>query len=537
MGWENENVFPLVIITAGGGFTGLFVYSPGPGLGNLIASIAAQNGTDPFGNAFLAGVVSYTTFGGTNFAASLSNGAVQFWSAPGPGGPWALPAQIANEGITGGGLQIRSTFLGLVGGTSTGLVFAYPSGSASTDTTTLALLLNEGFTPVLAPGTWNLNCGNGILTSLGPGQYIIGCGDLNTIINAHGSGDLLRWVSTGAISDGTTTGGGFIGGATIDGSACSGVAVGIHAGDINALRFDVRCQKFNQTGGSWGFLFDNANNFTERMQLNIRAKANGFAGGDGGGVGFTVTPAAGPPVTSTASFARVSGRIEITTDTNQRDGLVLMNGAHIYDFDLELVGNWAGGASATTACAIRITGTVPALHPGAGTHSAISNGRLDVGCECSSGANTPTTIIQASTSNSITDTYGNMNWNTNFTSAGLSGAGFKYAGQVQGDTSLGTRLYYGTSTAQNITGNGQTISSIVPSAKIPVNCTFNATGTILSAGDVDGQLVYLINTGYQPFQFAAAVTSNVAGGVGVNVAAGAMHALIWDAGSALWYAT
>lgn len=55
MGWQN-NIFPLLIIDASGAFTGLFVYSPAPGNGNLIASIAAAAGTDPYGNAYKAGM-------------------------------------------------------------------------------------------------------------------------------------------------------------------------------------------------------------------------------------------------------------------------------------------------------------------------------------------------------------------------------------------------------------------------------------------------------------------------------------------------
>lgn len=54
-GWNNQLV-PLVIISASGGFTGLFVYSPVPGAGNLVTSIASAAGTDPYGNAFPAGI-------------------------------------------------------------------------------------------------------------------------------------------------------------------------------------------------------------------------------------------------------------------------------------------------------------------------------------------------------------------------------------------------------------------------------------------------------------------------------------------------
>lgn len=57
MGWQ-QSVFQLVIIEGSAG-SGLFVYSPSPGLGNLIASITPVSGTDSFGNPYLAGVSSY----------------------------------------------------------------------------------------------------------------------------------------------------------------------------------------------------------------------------------------------------------------------------------------------------------------------------------------------------------------------------------------------------------------------------------------------------------------------------------------------
>ena len=63
MGWAT-NIFPLLIVVSGPPFTGLFIYSPGPGAGNLIASITAQAGTDPYGNHYAAGISSYDGFGG-----------------------------------------------------------------------------------------------------------------------------------------------------------------------------------------------------------------------------------------------------------------------------------------------------------------------------------------------------------------------------------------------------------------------------------------------------------------------------------------
>jgi len=59
----NAGVFKgrLVVIfgTSANGSTGLFVYSGSPALGNLVGSIASVAGTDPYGNAYLAGLTGY----------------------------------------------------------------------------------------------------------------------------------------------------------------------------------------------------------------------------------------------------------------------------------------------------------------------------------------------------------------------------------------------------------------------------------------------------------------------------------------------
>lgn len=87
MGWAG-NVFPLLIITASGGFTGLFVYNPAQGHSNLVDSIAATGGTDPYGNVYQAGITSYPGGGsGTGVYSQLSAGTIQiassaFQSAP-----------------------------------------------------------------------------------------------------------------------------------------------------------------------------------------------------------------------------------------------------------------------------------------------------------------------------------------------------------------------------------------------------------------------------------------------------------------------
>lgn len=89
--WSNTATELVIIQASAGGFTGFFVYSPTIGAGDLIASVAGQDGTDPYGDAYYAGVASYTaqTFallrGGQLFvgdmpatAQNLSNAAALF---------------------------------------------------------------------------------------------------------------------------------------------------------------------------------------------------------------------------------------------------------------------------------------------------------------------------------------------------------------------------------------------------------------------------------------------------------------------------
>ena len=78
VGWTNQAFQLLIVNAADGSFSGAFVYSPGPGHGNLIASIAASSGTDPYGNSYVAGITSY---GASDFSyAELASAALTFFS-------------------------------------------------------------------------------------------------------------------------------------------------------------------------------------------------------------------------------------------------------------------------------------------------------------------------------------------------------------------------------------------------------------------------------------------------------------------------
>jgi hypothetical protein len=73
MGWNSQNVFTILIVQGGAG-SGIFVYSPSPGAGNLIGSWAGQAGTDPYGNSYPAGLNATTgTFSGSLIAGIISN--------------------------------------------------------------------------------------------------------------------------------------------------------------------------------------------------------------------------------------------------------------------------------------------------------------------------------------------------------------------------------------------------------------------------------------------------------------------------------
>jgi hypothetical protein len=81
--WSNQQVSLIVLTEETTGFSGLFGYSPTVGTGNLIFSVAARAGTDPYGNAYPQGLsitlgsisgatISGSTFEGTDFIINSS---------------------------------------------------------------------------------------------------------------------------------------------------------------------------------------------------------------------------------------------------------------------------------------------------------------------------------------------------------------------------------------------------------------------------------------------------------------------------------
>ncbi len=71
--WSNTATNLIVLIEQVSGYSGIFGYSPAPGAGNLIFSLTAAAGTDPYGNAYDAGLSLYSTDGFINFTVQGGN--------------------------------------------------------------------------------------------------------------------------------------------------------------------------------------------------------------------------------------------------------------------------------------------------------------------------------------------------------------------------------------------------------------------------------------------------------------------------------
>jgi hypothetical protein len=64
--WSNDASNLIILIEDITGYSGLFGYSPAPGAGTLVFSITANAGTDPYGNAYAAGITLYGPEGTIN---------------------------------------------------------------------------------------------------------------------------------------------------------------------------------------------------------------------------------------------------------------------------------------------------------------------------------------------------------------------------------------------------------------------------------------------------------------------------------------
>jgi hypothetical protein len=97
--WTNQIVDLIVVSAASSGFSGFFVYSPSPAAGNLLVSIAAQTGKDPYGNTYLSNITGYENDAGTWLATQIGGGGIFFWSAPSSSSNYTLYGQMSGTTV------------------------------------------------------------------------------------------------------------------------------------------------------------------------------------------------------------------------------------------------------------------------------------------------------------------------------------------------------------------------------------------------------------------------------------------------------
>lgn len=85
-GWSNTASSVLtantVIVVAGDPNTGVFIYSGTPANGNLIMSMTAAAGTDPYGNDYGSGIVSYPNTGAHSGGVKINAGEIELGQPP-----------------------------------------------------------------------------------------------------------------------------------------------------------------------------------------------------------------------------------------------------------------------------------------------------------------------------------------------------------------------------------------------------------------------------------------------------------------------
>lgn len=571
MGWNNQAITLIIIEEEITGFSGLFGYSPKLGHGNLIFSVAAASGTDPYGNNYDQGITVYTrnggllanllagilTFGDTLSADPLTYGGLlrlihmaahgdspivaldspaadvneshtSLWLLGAPDGYTSGPLQAGAFAFQGAATELplewvfalgpggRLSFGQILpsGVTPTSMMWLAPSGDATgaTDAGALDQAFNvSGYDYVfLLPGTYYVDS----TVSMGIGQRLIGAGINATIVNWTGTGDCFSQTYSGPYSGLTTVGGG-ITDLTIDGTSSTAPSAGIHAGDIESLCYDRTFIRNFAGVGDIGFHFDNRYTQTERLsgELHTANCASGYVFDVNGGTG---------------SFARPNLVLECNTASGSQNGVVVQAGANIYDpVRFAICGNFSG-TGGTGGAVLTVTGGA--------VGSRIQAGRLSIGVETNS-AGIVQTIKFGSSVNVIVDTEGVLDFSLGggtFAASNVGTAGaFRHDGPIRGDSSLVRSQYFGTR-AQGAIGTGGTIFTSIGD-NISVNPAAAITGIILAPGARDGDRLTIENLSAFTVTFATAGTSNVAAGAGATVPALGSRLFIWNAAQALWY--
>jgi hypothetical protein len=125
--WSNTATNLIILIEQISGYSGIFGYSPAPGPGDLVLSVTAAAGTDPYGNAYEAGVTLYSADGTINlfdthgsWTASNGNSSIDIEVGPGSVAENFTPSDVS--GVTWDPGSIGATIASRLG-TDTPLLF------------------------------------------------------------------------------------------------------------------------------------------------------------------------------------------------------------------------------------------------------------------------------------------------------------------------------------------------------------------------------------------------------------------------------
>jgi hypothetical protein len=111
------NTYPQGILATEGVIEGpslvgsdAFFYNGTPAAGNLVQSVTEADGTDAYGNAYIAGTATYSNNGTFWSAVVIADGVVNWYKATSEAGPWTSEAGIGFSwnSLTGGGLSFTA---------------------------------------------------------------------------------------------------------------------------------------------------------------------------------------------------------------------------------------------------------------------------------------------------------------------------------------------------------------------------------------------------------------------------------------------
>jgi hypothetical protein len=132
MGWSDQAVSLIILTEQTTGFSGLFGYSPTAGAGNLIFSVAAAAGVDPYGNSYPQGVSStvgnITSNALTTTAFTITEGPLLFYGSSSGGGTMLAAGASGNFTVPAGITSLTGTLIAGGGGGSVEQSVGYGGG-------------------------------------------------------------------------------------------------------------------------------------------------------------------------------------------------------------------------------------------------------------------------------------------------------------------------------------------------------------------------------------------------------------------------